>query len=143
MIRLLIKRAYDAGEDAAKAKFKLKPMPPTVPQAQTSNIPAQNPVDPVAAMAKNTIQMDTTQSDQKLTAPLSKHSDFNFGMTPRSKPTKGEILADNDTRLLGTNFMDPERQKKSVGKSFDALNVQKPQDFLNEAGEGSVGGPTT
>ena len=139
----LIKRAYDAGTDAAKANFKLDAMPKTAPKVSIPGIQAPNPTANVSAMAQNTVQNETTLSPEKLLAPLAKHSDFNFGMTAKYKARPGEITLDNGTRRLGTNFMEPWRYHDSVGKAWDSMKAQMPQDFLNAGNEGSVGGPTT
>lgn len=67
-----------------------------------------------------------------------KLADFNFGLTARPEK-KDSISADNGRRSYGTNFQEPGRQNRSVGKAFDALNTTRPSDFLNDANQALIG----
>lgn len=141
----LIQRAYKLGAAAASSNFKLDPKS-TVPGTPKTVIPpnqAPNPVEAVAVQAKQDALAATNQHADKTIAPLAKRAAFNFGLYPKSQPGPGEICLDNGTRTLGTNFEEPWRQRRDVGKAFDHLKPQMPQDFLNAGNEGSLGGPTT
>lgn len=67
-----------------------------------------------------------------------KLAEFNFELTGR--PIKKDaISADNGRRAYGTQFNEPGRQNRSVGKAFDALNSTRPSDFLNAGNEAMIG----
>jgi hypothetical protein len=141
----LVRLAYEMGKNAAASNFKLDPKStvPGTPKTVIPPIQASNPVQPVAQQATQDALSATNQHADKTIAPLAKRAAFNFGLYPKSKPGPGEITLDNGTRTLGTNFSEPWKQNRNVGKAFDNMKPQMPQDFLNFGNEGSVGGPTT
>ena len=67
-----------------------------------------------------------------------KLAEFNFELTGR--PLKRDaIAADNGRRAYGTNFNEPGRPSRSVGKAFDSLRTTRPSDLLNDAGQAGIG----
>jgi hypothetical protein len=141
----LIRLAYEMGKSAAASNFKLdsKSTVPGTPKTVIPEIQAPNPIQPVTQQANQDALAATNQHADKTIAPLAKRAAFNFGLYPKSKTRPGEICLDNGTRTLGTNFSEPWHQNRNVGKAFDNMKPQMPQDFLNAGNEGSVGGPTT
>lgn len=67
-----------------------------------------------------------------------KLAEFNFELTGRPIK-KDDIPADNGRRSYGTNFNEPGRQNRSVGKAFDSLSSTKPSDLLNDANQALIG----
>ena len=71
-------------------------------------------------------------------AAMFKLAEWNWEMTGRKIP-KDAISSDNGRRAYGTQFNEPGKQNRSVGKAFDALSSTKPSDFLNAGNEALIG----
>lgn len=67
-----------------------------------------------------------------------KLAEWNWELTGRGIK-KDAISSDNGRRAYGTQFAEPGRQNRSVGKAFDALSATKPSDFLNAGNEALIG----
>ena len=67
-----------------------------------------------------------------------KIAEWNWEMTGRKIP-KDAIASDNGRRAYGTQFNEPGKQNRSVGKAFDSLDATKPSDFLNAGNEALIG----
>lgn len=71
-----------------------------------------------------------------------KAGEFNMGMTPdpASKPDKTPA-PDNGRRMMGNRFNDPQRPLNDISSAWNAMNIPKNTDVLNEAGQMEVGAP--
>lgn len=67
-----------------------------------------------------------------------KLAEWNWGLTGNSVK-KDAISTDNGRRAYGTNFNEPGRQNREVGRAFDALNSTRPSDFINAGNEALIG----
>lgn len=67
-----------------------------------------------------------------------KLSEWNWELTGRAIK-KDAISSDNGRRAYGTNFTEPGRQNREVGRAFDALNSTRPSDFINAGNEAMIG----
>lgn len=67
-----------------------------------------------------------------------KLAEWNWELTG-GRPKKDAISSDNGRRAYGTQFNEPGKQNRSVGKAFDSLDSTKPSDFLNAGNEALIG----